>query len=297
MTRSEQFVHGLAESAFLSLWTYPNPIVKAGKELCDVLVVCRPDIAIMSVKEVELRMDGDRATQIERWKRRAVDESVEQIYGAQRRLSQIDSVMTADGERGVDLGPPDQRRIHRVAVAIGAGGSVPLESKDVGKGFVHVFDEDTLHLLLTELDTITDFVEYLNARQTLLTEGYRGVLIGSEADLLAAFLLGDHSFRRLIEGAYDVRIVAGTWDDFTQSQAYKGKKEADKVSYAWDRLIRQVHDDYASGNMEFGEDLASIDAITRIMARESRLYRRALGACRLWSDGRDEVGHARGWVT
>lgn len=37
---SEQFVHELSKNAFLELWTYPNTIGKADKELCDVLVVC-----------------------------------------------------------------------------------------------------------------------------------------------------------------------------------------------------------------------------------------------------------------
>jgi hypothetical protein len=277
LTRSEQLVHALASDAFLSLWTYPNPIGKdKSKELCDVLVVCRPDIIIFSVKEIELKKDGDPDTQIDRWKRRAVDDSVSQIYGAERRLGSTEHVVTADGSKGVDLGPTANRVTHRVAVAIGSSGSVPLESKDYGSGFVHVFDEETLLILLQELDTITDFVEYLTAREKLITENRTGVIVGSEEDLLAAYFFGVHSFDGLTEGEHDLKVIVGSWSEFTQLPEYQRKKAADRVSYVWDSLISKVHEDYAAGAMEFGSDLASIDTVTRIMARESRFDRRYL---------------------
>lgn len=277
MNRSEQFVHDLATRAFLSLWTYPNPIGKnSAKELCDVLVVCQPDIVIFSVKEIELRTDGDPKTAADRWKRRAVDGSIKQIYGAERRLNLTDRVTASDGGRGVDLGPLPQRTIHRVAVAIGADGSIPLESSDHGKGFVHVFDEHTLFLLLNELDTISDFVEYLAAREALLSAQPR--LLGSEADLLASFFSGVHSFGGLLQGGYDLRVIVGSWDGFTKLPQYHLRKSADEISYVWDRLIDKVHEDFTNGQMEFGGELDSVDRITRIMAREPRLLRRALGA-------------------
>ena len=201
MNRSEQFVHDLARAAFLSLWTYPNPVGKdSSKELCDVLVVCRPDIVIFSVKEIELKADGDREIQVERWRRRAVDESVKQIRGAERRLQKTSEVLIPGGASGVELGPQAQRVTHRVAVAIGSSGATPLESKDYGYGFVHVLDEEQLWLLLKHLDTITDFVEYLGGREQLVTNGTEGVLIGSEADLLAAYFFGKHSFDALGNG-------------------------------------------------------------------------------------------------
>jgi hypothetical protein len=277
MNRSEQFVHSLARSAFMALWTYPNPIGKDGsKELCDVLVVCQPNVVIFSVKEIELRTDGDQEVQVERWKRRAIEESADQISGAERRLAVVDDVTSFDGSKGVSLGALEQRVVRRVAVAIGSSGMVPLESRDYGHGFVHVFDDRTLWLLLQELDTITDFVEYLAAREELLTGGFTGTILGSEEDLLAAYLVGVHSFDELKAGNYHLRVIAGSWDDFTQRPEYQSKEKANKVSYFWDQLIQQVHDDYAHGRMEFGEDLASVEAITRIMAREPRFYRRVL---------------------
>ena len=49
---AETFVLRLCRQSFLSLWSYANAQGKSGKELCDILVVCDPDIVIVSVKAI-----------------------------------------------------------------------------------------------------------------------------------------------------------------------------------------------------------------------------------------------------
>lgn len=100
------------------------------------------------------------------------------------------------------------RVVHRVAVAFGWGANVPPESKDYGSGFIHVFDDPTLQVPLRELDTISDFVEYVAAREELLTSGLSGILIGSEKGLLAAYFVGTQLFGRLRAGDYHYRGLA-----------------------------------------------------------------------------------------
>jgi hypothetical protein len=48
-------------------------------------------------------------------------------------------------------------------VALGGRREGPVSQGDFGKGFVHVFDERSLDIVLSELDTVTDFVQYLLA--------------------------------------------------------------------------------------------------------------------------------------
>jgi len=48
---SEEFVNWVCQQSSLSLWSYASPRGKKGKELCDILVVCDPDIIIISVKD------------------------------------------------------------------------------------------------------------------------------------------------------------------------------------------------------------------------------------------------------
>jgi hypothetical protein len=55
VTQSEALVEELCNRSFLSLWGFANPKGKAGKEVCDFLVVCDPDVIIFSVKEIGLK--------------------------------------------------------------------------------------------------------------------------------------------------------------------------------------------------------------------------------------------------
>jgi hypothetical protein len=100
VTPSEALVERLCGKAFLSLWGLPNPVASQGKELCDFLVVCGSEVVIFSVKEVTLG-EGEPEeldyTKWHRWHRRAVEESAEQIYGAERRLSRMPRVSAPNG--------------------------------------------------------------------------------------------------------------------------------------------------------------------------------------------------------
>ena len=73
---SERFVAVHCDRTFLSLWGMANPVGKDGsKELCDYLVVCDPDIIILSVKDVRLASEPNRIT-AEKWHRKAIEASV-----------------------------------------------------------------------------------------------------------------------------------------------------------------------------------------------------------------------------
>jgi hypothetical protein len=236
-----------------------------------------PDVIVISVKEIELNRDAeDLSIAVERWRRRAVDESIKQVYGAVRRLSQVTTVTKMDGSPGNDLGPPESRRIHRVAVAIGGEDLVPLQSGDHGQGFVHVFSAKTFELVLSELDTITDLVDYLSAREQLLTGGLKGNVIASEHDLLAVYFMNTHSFRPLLENDYDMMVLHNVWDDFVKQPGYAARQDANAISLVWDNIIKTLHDDHFDDNMEPGTGLFSVDRVTRVMARESRTERRGL---------------------
>jgi len=50
MNKAERLVAKLSRKTFLALWRYSNPKGKGGKELCDLLAVCDPDVVIFSVK-------------------------------------------------------------------------------------------------------------------------------------------------------------------------------------------------------------------------------------------------------
>ena len=280
---SEEFVTVLCTQTFLSLWTYPAPPRDDGKELCDLLVVCDPDVLIFSVKHVELQGEDISNVAYERWTRRAVTASVQQIKGAERRLGMIPQRVRHSGRSGLAMPPEDRRRIHRIAVAFGAGGKVPIMSGDDGRGFVHVFDEVSLPIVLGELDTITDFVEYLRAKESLVSANLFVVAPGEE-HLLATYLWKARSFPGTDE---QVIWVDEGWDEFNERPEVKARRELDKPSYIWDSLISSFTDPRATrtelptvpdGEFRITEAKdEELDRALRMMARETRFARRVLG--------------------
>jgi hypothetical protein len=72
---SEQLVYDICRKSFLSLWSYANPLGKNSKELCDTLIVCDPDIIIISVKDVRITDSDDISIDWKRWRKRAIDDS------------------------------------------------------------------------------------------------------------------------------------------------------------------------------------------------------------------------------
>ncbi|MEX2153345.1 MAG: hypothetical protein WD825_08400, partial [Gemmatimonadaceae bacterium] len=150
-------------------------------------------MVIFSVKEVALKDTGKPDVDWERWRKKAIDESVKQVYGAERWLGRATRVTRSDGAQGLALPDPDVRKVHRVAVAFGGRGSVPYHQGDFGKGFVHVLDEQSLRTVVRELDTISDFVDYLAAKEELLGRASL-IMQGQEEDLLALYIHQGRTF-------------------------------------------------------------------------------------------------------
>ncbi|SPE26169.1 conserved hypothetical protein [Acidobacteriia bacterium SbA2] len=272
---AERFVYELSRKSFLSLWSYANPRREiAGKELCDVLVVCSPDVIIISVKEIRLGDSTASPVEFERWRRRAIEESVKQLYGAERNIPLAVQVVRADNSLGVQFPPTNEARIHRVAVGVGSKGVVPLSFGDFGKGFVHVFDGTAFHLVLSELDTIEDFVHYLSAKEQFCRR-VKELIQTREEDLLAIYLHGGRRF----PDPPDVLVTPDyLWETIQKKPEYQNRKRADKISYEWDRLIQRFARDALSGNLEPGSSPTSAELGLRTMARENRFSRRILGA-------------------
>lgn len=278
MTKSEELVYRLCTKSFLSLWSYPNPKGKKGKELCDILVVCDPDVIIFSVKEVEFKDTGDQVGW-ERWRKKAIEESCNQIYGAERWIASNPAVITREGEAGLAFPETSGRRVHRVAVALGSKGKVPMHFGDFGKGFVHVLDEKSLDVLVRELDTISDFVQYLLDKESFYREGKLTIFgDGGEEDLLALYLANNREFP---EEPTVIVLDDDVWEGFKNAPQVKAKKELDRVSYVWDEIIEELHQTYLQSNFITDVPYAShqfsdIEKAVRVMAREDRLSRRAL---------------------
>jgi hypothetical protein len=272
LTRTEQLTFDLCTRSCLSFWSYNNPILKNGKELCDVLVVFDKHVVIFSVKEVGLRLTSNAGDAYSRWDRKAVEESVRQIYGAEKSLRSMEYAIRADGTQGGRIPGLELRNVHRVAVACGADGVVPMYSADFAKGFVHVIDETSLKDLLGELDTIQDLTDYLSAKEKLYSST-EVQCVGSEGNLLAFYLMKGRKFpittsRFLVED--------GVWETIRKRPEFIARKDADKISYGWDKLIEFLSREQARIPNGPRLDLNQKELIIRAMAEEPRVVRRGL---------------------
>jgi hypothetical protein len=286
--------------------------------LCDLLVIFGADIIIFSVKFIEFNRLIDIQIGWKRWFRRAVLSSAKQLYGAESWLRRYPDRIYLDSQcsRRVPIGLPDKDtiRVHRIAVALGIQnackeffggtslGSLMIDSFLRGnshldkpfhighvnqdKGYVHVLDDFTLDAILRELDTISDFIAYLNKKERLLCSKHPGIIATGEEQLLSIYLTkvnaaGEHDFM-FPEDAENMDLIGldeGFWENMVDNLQYIAKKQADKKSYIWDRLIEHFIN-YGKGydfNNQNEIPIKEQEAALRLMASEPRIRRRHLG--------------------
>jgi hypothetical protein len=274
MNRSEKIVYRLCKQSFLSLWSHAIPKLQNGKEFCDVLLVFGNQIIIFSVKEIQFGNRAEDTVASKRWRREAVEKSVKQIYNAERWVTRGMAVFS-DQNKLITMPDPKNLRIQRVAVALGSKGMVSIESRDFGKGFVHVYDEQSTYLLLRELNTVTDFLGYLNAVESFLSTVSKGIIIhGGDEDLLAFYLLNNRSFPKKVNA-----LIIGNdiWDGFNKRPEVKRRRKEDKISYLWDGLIETLAIHEKNGTWEYTLEGRQAELALRVMATENRYSRRILG--------------------
>ncbi len=183
-------------------------------------------------------------------------------------------VVKSDNSLGVVFPTAPEAKIHRVAVALGGHRKVGLPFGDFGKGFVHVLDEISFLTLLNELNTITDFVNYLSAKERFFKSGVKAIFEGQEEDLLAFYLYKGRKF----PDNYDAILISdGLWEQVQSKQEYARKQEADKDSLIWDKIIEEFCEGALKNELEFSSSLTNTERSVRTIARETRFARRILG--------------------
>jgi len=290
-----------------------------GKEVCDLLVVCGAHVIIFSEKTIEWP-NGEIGTAWRRWAKRAIKDSAKQTRGAERWITEHPERLFLDRECKtpfpIDLPPEGTRQIHRVVVASGSAeacrehipdssGSLIIRPRVVGDShwtgedgatspfvvgdvdpagsFVHVFNEASLDKVMEELDTITDFTDYLSRKTAFVRSGHLAEAQGEE-NLLAFYAVrtnteGEHDFV-LEVGQSPLSIKYGLYERTIEDPQYQAKKGANEISYLWDRLIEGFSKHLLGGTSITPEgrnfDLRESELGLRHMALASRFARRYL---------------------
>ncbi|CAN5582910.1 hypothetical protein BH10PSE6_BH10PSE6_21650 [soil metagenome] len=277
-----------------------------------MLVVCDRHILVFSDKSIGFP-EGDPELAWERWKKRSIVGSADQLNGAYKYLQLPDAHIYADRAQKerlrCDLVPVGDRDIHLIAVANGAADACskllnepigtlmlsndvhdtsPFVVGDVGHGgpFVHVFTDLSLLMVLEEFDTVTDLVNYLRNRASFF-RGSMNLSIRGEEELIPLYFRGysdqskDYDIARAVAVAGDrpnhLWIDGGFYEEMTRRPEYIARRERNKISYLWDSLIERFagHQLRGTATQIRPPGFERHEGVIRFMALEPRLTRRS----------------------
>ena len=283
-----------------------------GEENCDLLVVFENHILIFQDKSCKFKDSGDLSLDWSRWYRDTVLAATKQIWRAEGRIKKNPKGLFLDKECTqpffIPLPEMANAEFHRIVVAHGASercrkelggtGSLMLnidntgvttkdisEGKilftvghvDVSRGFVHIFDDYTLDILLKTLDTISDFVAYLTKKEKFLCSIPLLSATGEE-ELLAEYLKKmneqqEHDF--INEKSYKGAIyLEGSWEEFCSNPQRLEQLKRNEISYGWDALIEEFTEHTLARTQYFStHSISEMEYAYRFLARENRTRR------------------------
>jgi SEC-C motif len=319
-TPSEHYLKKLCDRSFLSLWSYPGVFRDQGrtngkgdgKEVADLLVVFENHIIIFSDKHIRFATTDKIESGWARWFKKAVLKSAQQVWGAERWIRQFPNRLFLDRHCKtpfpIEVPDPAKATFHRIVVAhdasrvcrahFGGSGSLMIDSRIIGekhhlehpfvigrlhadRGYIHVFDDTSLDVVMGYLDTVSDFVAYLTKKEKLLTENLH-VRAAGEEELLGEYVRqlnkdGDHDFV-IPERVTNVLFPEGLWAKFLQSDERKAQETANQISYSWDLMTEKFLHHIMSGTQyECSHPKISVqEKLFRWLARENRTRRRML---------------------
>jgi len=310
VTVTERMLSEFCERSFLKLWSYPNPYKDDGHELCDLLAVFGRHVFIFFDRHNELQEIPGKEPQVlwERWKRNVIDAQVRTAHGADRYIRSGRAIFT-DGKRKSPFPFVFDRHaaiVHKIIVAHGAKeacaraspqnvyGSLGITYAESDEGPtmpfhididrskpVHILDSHNMPIVLRELDTVSDFADYLDEKVRAATE-FDFMSYCGEEDLLAHYLMNydDASKRHVIgsegQGITGITIGEGDWHFFKGTELYKNTKNEDRVSYFWDDLIQRTCQNSLDGTLAGNSNIVRGESAIYEMVKEPRFMRRAL---------------------
>lgn len=316
VNQTEKRLIDLANNAFIGLWSYPNVCSdegfsknKSGKEVCDLLVVFEDNVIVFSDKDNNFNEEIEVSVAWKRWFKKSVTGSAIQLHGAEKFIKDHGDRLFLDKKCKESFPVKIEKNMRFFLIAVTNNSSVPAsnffarfaagssgtfmnvfpfgikESMDqpfsVGdiypnKTFVHVLDELSLKLLLTELDTITDFVDYLKEKERVVRSGHLGLSPGEE-DTLGAYLSGHGVIidEKLVPEDSVVQISEYEWEGLKKSPQYAYYKAMKKGSIFWDETIKRLSDSILTATVGLGieNNFHSHEETVRQLAAESRVSR------------------------
>lgn len=257
---AEDLVEELCRRSFLGDFVVRAPMFKKSggghREAADLLLPFRDILITFQVRARRLSAaasagDADK-TELDRISRR-IEKAVQQVKTIRRALD-TGSLASVENLRGITL-PFDCSKFRTtvgiVVVDLVAEGKVSKELQiELYGGIdrvrdipVHVFLRRDLEIVLSELDTIPDFLQYLSAREAIMRKRALLPLTG-ETDFMAMFQTRHDEIRRCLDGEIDLLVLEeGLWEATKRQHAkqFEERERRRAVSRLVDKTIESVH--------------------------------------------------------
>jgi hypothetical protein len=317
VNESERILTKVATRTFFSLWSYPSLYrnVDGGKEVADLTVYFNNTLILFSDKG-EVRFQNDRPLDVawKRWYRGAIKDSAKQLHGAEsfirKHPDRIYLNQKCEDPFPFDISTEDLK-IHLICVTRGIGqaaklyfdsfapgsagtliSTFPLSEEEVLKHpfsvndvaptrtFVHVLDETGIDLLLTELSTPSDFINYLTEKEQAVRKR-KLVNAGGEEDILAYYLQ-----ERQIDGYGSIpnpgdqfsvpfSIHETEWSHYKGTIDYALHYNQNKQGQGWGKILERFSDSIVSANVGEAADRPFIEhsKVLQFLASENMFSR------------------------
>ena len=254
---AEKFVYELAQKSFFTDWCYQSPKLPNDKEICDLLIVFNEIAIIWQIKDLKLDENN-------KYNEGEVKKNIHQLSTARRRLFELNIPLELENpRRGKETFDPKAiKEVYLISALLGKGEDYFSFAEHAKIQIIHTFTREFTQIVLNELDTIEDFIEYLREKERLISFPIKIIIQGGEQELLAYYLMNQRSFGQLVK-ANVLLIEEGLWSELQKKPEYVAKKNEDKISYLWDEIINRAH----SGGDAY-------ELVARELARRNRFERR-----------------------
>jgi hypothetical protein len=254
----EALVEKICTKMFLPDLTIANPKFKKGgkleKEIADIIIPYRDCLFCFQIKsKTELKPISEKTeTDIERIRRR-IEDGIGQLKTL-RACLKGKLITELKNHRGITL-PFDCdsfKKIYGVVILelLGEEKFPEEERTSILSGFdvldgmpVHIFKLDVFNVISTEIDTIPDFLEYLEVRELLISNGKLNPFT-EELDFLAIYKTKQDIIEQLRKGEIThLFIEEGLWKHHVENrkQIIADRNLANEPSYLWDEMMKSLH--------------------------------------------------------
>ncbi|MEZ8153131.1 YecA family protein [Vibrio splendidus] len=309
VNESERFLSQLAEDTFFSLWSFPNIYrdegcskINTGKEMCDLFILIGNQAVVFSDKSIQFKGEPDSSVAWNRWYKSSIFASIKQLHGCYTWLKKHPSRVFLDKHcnEPFPFSLEDIEKVHLVAIV----DDLDFRDEHVGilsydfneqnkknsttpftigldannKPFTHVFNKSMFREILSELMAITDFLDYLEAKEAAI-RGRTIITADCEEQILARFVKNREPAcvtGTLRKSGPQYSFGHSDWSDYKREASYYKAHLSHYV--AMDNLLMLLSEAIVSANVGLAKEatLESHEIAVRMLAKEPLLSRKLL---------------------